>query len=559
MKDQETTTTHGWTRRQFLERVGQVGGAAALFETMSAMGFAKNVEEGQKVRLPQGIGNGKTVLILGAGVGGLTAAYDLERAGYTCKILEAQNRVGGRNHTVRRGDTIKEVNDQGETTVQTCIFDEVSGQPLYLNAGPGRIPYHHRRLIRYCKQLSVDLEIYVMNTGANRFQSDPAFGAESTLYRRIDNDMRGFISEYLSKAINRNCFNQELTEEDRVNFLDLLKRFGDLSNGNVYNGSTRSGCLYPETVFQQCLPETPLSFQSLLGSKYWSQITNFYQPQDFEWQPTLFQPVGGMDAVIHGFQAAISSPILTGAVVEQINLQGNQVEVCYQYEGESVCEVADYCISNIPLPILSRIPTNFSEDFQEAVDTVDFADTCKVGWQTENRFWETQDAIYGGISWINHNITQMWYPSYQYFTEKGTLTGAYNFSDRARSMAALPLEARLLLARSGAIRLHPEFRDPAVLDINKGLSIAWKQVPFQEGGWADWDNTKESHRVAYERLLAPDGRFFVVGDQVSPVPGWQEGAIMSANHVSEMISGIMPKRKDKVLSAPNARRMTEGW
>lgn len=559
MSHQDPTATHGWSRRQFLERVGRVGGAAALFETMTAMGLAKNIED-HEVRIPKGVGAGKTVLILGAGIGGLTAAYDLERAGYTCKILEAQHRPGGRNYTVRRGDTITEVTPEGETTVQTCIFDEVEGQPLYVNAGPGRIPYHHRRLIRYCKQLNVALEVYVMNTGANRFQTDTTFGGGPQLYRRVDNDMRGFIAEFLSKAINRNCFNQELNAEDAENFLSLLKRFGDLSNGNVYNGSTRSGCLYPESVYQDCVPETPLSLQQLLDSNYWvAHLNNFYQPQDFLWQPTLFQPVGGMDALVHQFVNNISSPILYDAVVEQINLQGNQVEVCYQQNGESLCEIADYVISNIPLPILARIPANFSDDFKDAVDTARFADTCKVGWQTQNRFWETKDEIYGGISWINHNITQMWYPSYQYFTEKGTLTGAYNFDERAREMAARSLEGRLQLARSGAIRLHPEFRDPNVLDINKGLSIAWQQVAFQEGGWADWDNTKESDRVAYERLLAPDQNFFVVGDQVSPLPGWQEGAMMSANHVSEIISGVMPKRADKVLAAPNSRLMTQGW
>jgi monoamine oxidase len=36
-------------------------------------------------------------------------------------------------------------------------------------------------------------------------------------------------------------------------------------------------------------------------------------------------------------------------------------------------------------------------------------------------------------------------------------------------------------------------------------------------------------------LLAPDRRFFVTGDQVSQLPGWQEGAMMSAQHVVEQI------------------------
>ena len=109
------------------------------------------------------------------------------------------------------------------------------------------------------------------------------------------------------------------------------------------------------------------------------------------------------------------------------------------------------------------------------------------------------------------------------------------------------------------VRLHHQFADPAVLDIGKGLSIAWKEVPHQEGGWADWDSSSEDDRRAYQRLLAPDGRFHVVGDQVSPLPGWQEGAMMSAQHVVEQIVGIRAKTVQEVLAAPDARSMTQGW
>ena len=53
----------------------------------------------------RGRGNDTTVLILGAGIAGLTASYELEKAGYRCRILEARLRPGGRNWTVRRGST----------------------------------------------------------------------------------------------------------------------------------------------------------------------------------------------------------------------------------------------------------------------------------------------------------------------------------------------------------------------------------------------------------------------------------------------------------------------
>ena len=76
-------------------------------------------------------GQGKTVLILGAGIAGLAAAYELTRAGFKCHVLEAQPRAGGRNFTARHGCVITEETDEHGTTEQRCDFDE----GLYVNLG----------------------------------------------------------------------------------------------------------------------------------------------------------------------------------------------------------------------------------------------------------------------------------------------------------------------------------------------------------------------------------------------------------------------------------------
>ena len=210
---------------------------------------------------------------------------------------------------------------------------------------------------------------------------------------------------------------------------------------------------------------------------------------------------------------------------------------------------ADHCISNIPMTVLKRIKmTNFSADFVKAVQQVTFTRGCKVGWQSNKRFWETQNQIYGGISWTDHIIAQMWYPSNDYFAKKGTLTGAYipgshkpatPQDDKAFVFGELGLQARLATARAGGMRLHPEIGDPKV--VGRGVSIAWQNIEFQRGQAADYDPNLKADNDAYARLLEPDGAFHVVGDQVSPLPGWQEGAIMSAEYVIERVSGRTPR------------------
>lgn len=559
---------NGLSRRSFLWMVGAAGGAAAVRETMTAMGMMRGSEAwAGPPRLTAGSGKGKKVLILGAGVGALTAAYELTRVGYDCEMIEAQDRAGGRSFTARAGDQVIEESPEHGRTVQTCRFTD----GLYLNMGPGRLPYHHRRALHYCRQLGVPLEIYVMTTTANLFQTDEAFGGQAIPRRQIANDTRGYIAEMLAKAVRGYELDLPVGEEDEARLLDLLRVFGDLDKKDRYTGSTRSGCAFPLTVHQACEPSCPLPLKQLLNAEFWEH--RFYQPDDFEWQPTLFEPSGGMDQIVQHFVARLeemwgdSSPgngsLRLGAEVTKVLLLEDRVEVEYRdrASGRTGKASGDFCVSNIPFPVLQRIArvSNFSDDFRAALDQGRFAHTCKVGWQAEERFWESDRyGIYGGISYIDHPINQIWYPSSGYFTRKGTLTGAYNYDETAASFGALSLTERLRVARQGGIRLHEEFADRGVVPEELGLSIAWKNVPFQEGGWSDWTDSPED-TAAYARLLAPDaGRFHIVGDQVSTLPGWQEGAMMSAEHVVEQIAGLRPLTVPEIRRAPETRRLVQG-
>lgn len=546
-----------WTRRNFLETLGAVGGATAVYEAMTAMGLIRIPEAfGADAPCPQPPHKGASVVILGAGVAGLTAAYEMLRAGWTVTVLEAQNRIGGRNFTVRQNDVIHEIDDDGKRVDQVCQFDK----GLYLNAGPGRIPYHHTAVLRYCRELKVALEVYDMSSSANFFQNDAAFNEKPEPRRRIENDTRGYIAELLAKVVNRGALDQELSPNDKAALLSLLTQFGTLDVGRyyAYTGSQRSGYSVQPAIVTPGREEKPLSLQQLLKSQFW--LHRFYQPEDYEWQRTLFQPVGGMDGIVKGFENVIPSEFIhKNRQVREIEISDRGVKVVHSESGSDEkrhTTSADWCISTIPLPLLRGITSNFSDDYRTAVASVSFAPTCKVGWQAERRFWEEDDEMYGGISYINHNITQMWYPSNDYFTQKGTLTGAYNYEKRALVMGNMTPAERLALAYDGALRMHPQFRKD--VDIKKGITIAWQNVPYQRGGWADWQPEQDE---AYRRLLQPDRRFFVAGDQMSYLPGWQEGAIRSACYVMNRISRPA-ERLDEIRAidrAPDAQRRTRGW
>src|ERR1700688_4370685 len=95
------------SRREFVRRVGILGGVGAAHVAMEALGLAPvPVSYAGPPSLPPESGKGVKIVILGAGIAGLTAGYELRKAGYDVTILEARDRVGGRNSTIRGGTRV---------------------------------------------------------------------------------------------------------------------------------------------------------------------------------------------------------------------------------------------------------------------------------------------------------------------------------------------------------------------------------------------------------------------------------------------------------------------
>lgn len=525
-------------------------------------------------------GQGKTAVIIGAGVAGLTSAYELlnnEDINLSrCVILEANNRIGGRSFTVRPGDVIKEE----EYAFQKCKFVvEDKDNPPYLNAGPGRIPSSHKRLLGYLKKFKVPMEVYVMASDSNRTYVEGHFENKSVPNRQLAYNMQGWVAQYLYQSLNTGSF-PDLCSEEIEKFQEFLIKFGDLDENGGYQGSDRAGYdVLPGVNPGQ--PVEPLSLQELVRSQFWK--THFYQPIDFLWQPTLFQPVGGMDKIVYAFKEQLEpderSEIKLNAVVKQIEYISSNQKYCisYQQEGEDQQIQADYCLSNIPIPLLKEIlPDNhFTPSFQAALEAVYkaqeegveepggycrkfLADTTKVGWQAERRLWQEVEGegdvpIYGGISWSSDEIDQIWYPSDQYHANLGVLTGAYNFSAVAKKWGCASPQERLCWAKEQAKNLGGDnFAD----GLKHGLAIAWQNIPYQKGGWAQWI-TVENGVTHFNVLVKGDKNFYIVGDQLSNLSGWQEGAVSSALNAVCQLADLSYRVPD-IDMLPDTRLTVEG-
>src|SRR5690348_14952297 len=145
-----------------------------MYDAMLALGYAAQSDFSGPIRLVGEV-KGASVLVLGAGLAGMTAAYELRKAGYKVQILEYNDRPGGRNWSLHGGDTYTEM---GGVT-QKITFDK----GLYFNPGPWRIPYHHRGLLHYCKEFGVQLESFNMVNYNAYVHSTRAFGGKPKRHR----------------------------------------------------------------------------------------------------------------------------------------------------------------------------------------------------------------------------------------------------------------------------------------------------------------------------------------------------------------------------------------
>ena len=202
------------SRRDLLSLIGAAGGAATMYQAMTALGFAAESSYKGPILL-DGDPKGASVLILGAGLAGMVAAYELRKAGYRIQVLEYNDRAGGRCWTLRGGDSYAEL---GGAT-QNCQFD----RGLYFNAGPWRIPYHHRGMLDYCKRFGVALEPFVHVNNNAYLHGKDVFGGKPQRYRHVEADFQGYIAEMLAKAMNRGGLETGVTREDQEKLLAALR------------------------------------------------------------------------------------------------------------------------------------------------------------------------------------------------------------------------------------------------------------------------------------------------------------------------------------------------
>ncbi|AUS77318.1 amino acid oxidase [Actinoalloteichus sp. AHMU CJ021] len=512
------------TRRDLLRTIGATGGAGVLFETMTALGLApdhadRHGPDFHPPRRAEVAGDDMpTVLVIGAGVAGLTAAYELGKAGYDCRVLEARHRSGGRNLTVRGGDEERDLDGR------THRAEFADGQ--YMNAGPGRIAQSMVTL-DYCRELGVPVEPFA-NQNANAYvhRENGAGRGTAVRFRTAKADVYGYVAELLAKATDQGALDDVLTAEDRERVLSFLEGFGAIggrADGWAYRGGSRRG--YAEEPGAGERPGVVLGPPPTLSEVFASQVGRAFSFEfGVDQAMMMFQPVGGMDAIVTALERAVGVHRVTHhAEVRALTTGADGVRVVYRdARGRDQVATADYCVATLPPRLLARLDHNLGPEVSAALAQPRPTASGKIGLEYQGRWWEQEERLYGGITQTDLDITQIWYPSHGHHEARGVLIGYYVSGQRAVEFGRLSPAERLSRAVRAGSRIHgARYRR----GLTSSFSIAWERTPHIEEGWASWPSRSSGH---YALLTRPAGRVHFAGDWLSYLVAWQAGAFLSA-------------------------------
>lgn len=434
-------------------------------------------------------GGEQRIIVIGAGLAGLVAGWELDHAGHDVTVLEARDRPGGRIETLR----------------------EPFSDGLYAEAGAQFISDTHTLVRRYCKLLDVPLhrvttrgagEIY--HVGGRRIvPSDPKAVWPMALTpeeRRLG--LSGMWKKYVESA-----FDGLKDDYDKMTGAQFLRLQG-ASAGAV----TLLGLGYLELGGDGIGSYSALAMLRDLAHRRAEK-------------ETLAIP-GGNDRLPRALAAWLGERMRYRSPVIRIEPGDRSVMVVVR-DGAAPGRIeADRVVCAIPGSVLKTIEfaPPLSAPKRRAIDTVSYTSVTRVFVQTARRL--------GGSAPLSlttdRPIQWVWEASAGQSGQRGILE-SYMAGPAARRVGLMSEPERVAFVRDELAQVLPQHGGP----IERAASKAWDDDPFARGAYV-W--LKPGQAGLGRELARPEGRVHFAGEHLSSKPGWMEGAIESALRVVDEIN-----------------------
>ena len=439
----------------------------------------------------------KRVIVIGAGIAGLVAGYELKQQGHDVVILEAQDRVGGRVYTLRN-----------------------FAPGLYAEAGAMRIPRVHDLTLAYCAQFGLQLRPFVMgnprtlvHVGGQRMTVEEADRDPGRLPFELGEHERGQTWTQLWNEATREF--RERYEAGGVDSLDdLLEEYDQYSIREFLESrgfSEGAIELYGVMSFRE----------SNMNAAVIEQLREIVG-RSFE---DMQEIAGGMDLLPRAFYERLREEVRFGARVTAIGQDETSVTAHYQTAAGRFSVTADYAICAIPFSVLRDVEIlerPFSRPKQKAIRELNYNASTKILFQTRSRFWEREDGIVGGTTITELPIRRICYPSHSDPDDaRGTLLASYTWGQDALRWGALDEEQMIEQALEDVAQIHPSIRT----EFEVGAAYAWYDDPYARGGMCLFEPGQETR--LQPDIVRPEGRIHFAGEHTSLYQAWIQGALES--------------------------------
>jgi monoamine oxidase len=322
-------------------------------------------------------------------------------------------------------------------------------------------------------------------------------------------------------------------------FRQFLGFYGGLDRKGVPVGQPTFGFTdWPGGFDRPGKPLDPLTLKEIIPNQ--GAAFPLFFDAIIDMQPTMMQPVGGMDRIAEALHLAIRPSVKLNEPVTAIRREGGRVRV----EHRSGTTRADFAVVTLPANLLAKLPNDFSPAKQAALKQVNYLKSAKVAFEAP-RFWE-DDGVYGGLAWTDRLNENVIYPSDHFHSARGVIVGAYvagwTHQDTPEAFTRLPISEQIRISAGSIEALHPG--KSRLLE--SPLAVNWGQVPYSEGVGALWGGGPgqdgERRTGAYLELLKPEGPIFFAGEHLSYIGLWQEGAALSAHEAIKLLQSMAAEK-----------------
>lgn len=438
----------------------------------------------------------KKVIVVGAGMAGLVAAYELLRAGHEPLILEAQQRVGGRVYTLRAPFT----------------------PGLYAEAGAMRLPSAHKLTLAYVEKFKLPLTRFTMGNpqaysyvGGQRYRIAEVNANPDRLGFDLAPHERGKTASELFEAALRPMLDK-LRAEGEAAWPELIAQYDQYSTREFLEAQGWSeGAIEMYGLLAHQEARMNSSFVELLRAEIGHSFVDMYEIE------------GGMDRLPNAFLPGLQGRIRFGAKMTAIDQSPTGVTVHYQTRAHRAQVSGDYAILTLPFSVLRHVEVlkPFSRAKQRAIRQLHYDASAKILLQCRRRFWEDDDGIFGGGSVTDLAIRSVYYPDHGRETGRGILLASYTWSEDAQRWGSLDPTERIVQALENVAQIHPQVTEA----FEVGASHMWHDDEFAGGAFVLFDPGQAT--LLHEHIVAPEGRIHFAGEHASLTHRWIQGAVES--------------------------------